>query len=198
MELWNFGGNELKIHLLEVFNNIVDKNQKPQEWETGMVINIHKKGTKSKRENYSMKCELCKDLELQLSHVLNELNLVPLIVDLLSNDHNRVQSELPSDTTMNKQWTQVSYNHQKTLNHQKSLKTTDRILPQYTPETTNRFEMLTNLSTDIDNHKTEKKSVKKPMSTYVHDKGNPVIRRMTDSEVVKYTGRIYLIKFQHY
>jgi len=24
----------------------------PQEWETGMVINIHKKGTKSKCENY--------------------------------------------------------------------------------------------------------------------------------------------------
>jgi sorting nexin-29 len=24
----------------------------PQEWETGMVINLHKKGTKSKCENY--------------------------------------------------------------------------------------------------------------------------------------------------
>jgi hypothetical protein len=107
-----------------------------------------------------MKCELCKDLKLQLSHVLNELSSVPLIVDLLSNEHNRVQSELPSDKTMNKQWTQVSYNHQKTLNLQKSLKTTDRILPQYIPETTNRFEMLTILSTDIDNHKTENKSVK--------------------------------------
>jgi len=61
---------------------------------------------------------------------------------------------------MNKQWTQVSYNHQKTLNHQKSLKTTDRILPQNIPETTNRFEMLTNLSTDIHNHKTENKKLK--------------------------------------
>ena len=47
MELWKFGGNELKIHLLELFNKIIDKNQKPQEWETGMVINIHKKGAKS-------------------------------------------------------------------------------------------------------------------------------------------------------
>ena len=46
MELWIFGGNELKIHLLELFNNIIDKNQMPQEWETGRVINIHKKGTK--------------------------------------------------------------------------------------------------------------------------------------------------------
>jgi len=49
MELWKFGGNELKIHL---FNKIIDKNQMPQEWETGMAINIHKKGTKSKCENY--------------------------------------------------------------------------------------------------------------------------------------------------
>ena len=52
MELWKFGGNELKILLLELFNNIIDKNQMPQQWETGMVINIHKKGTKSKCENY--------------------------------------------------------------------------------------------------------------------------------------------------
>ena len=46
MERWKFGGNELKIHLLELFNNAIDKNQMPQEWETGMVINIHKKGKK--------------------------------------------------------------------------------------------------------------------------------------------------------
>jgi len=52
MELWKFGGNELKIHLLQLFNKIMDKNQMPQEWETGMVINIHKKGTKSKCENH--------------------------------------------------------------------------------------------------------------------------------------------------
>ena len=52
MELWKFGGNELKIHLLELFNKITDKNQMPHEWETGMVINIHKKGTKSKCKNY--------------------------------------------------------------------------------------------------------------------------------------------------
>jgi len=51
MELWKFGGKELKIHLLELFNNIIDKNQMPQEWETRMAINIHKKGTKSKCEN---------------------------------------------------------------------------------------------------------------------------------------------------
>ena len=50
MELWKFGGNELKMHLLELFNKIIDKNQMPQEWETGMVINIHKKGTKKTRK----------------------------------------------------------------------------------------------------------------------------------------------------
>ena len=52
MELWKFGGNELKIHSLELFNKIIDKTQMPQEWETRMVINLHKKGTKSKCENY--------------------------------------------------------------------------------------------------------------------------------------------------
>ena len=52
VELWKFGGTKLKIHLLELFNKIIDKNQMPQEWKTRMVINIHKKGTKSKCENY--------------------------------------------------------------------------------------------------------------------------------------------------
>ena len=52
MELWIFGGNELKIHLLGMFNKIIDNNQMSQEWETGMLINMYKKGTKSKCENY--------------------------------------------------------------------------------------------------------------------------------------------------
>ena len=47
VELWKFGGNELKIHLLELFNKIIDKNQMSQEWETGMVINIYKKEQKA-------------------------------------------------------------------------------------------------------------------------------------------------------
>jgi len=33
--------------MLELFNKIIDKNQMPQEWETGMVINTHKKGIKA-------------------------------------------------------------------------------------------------------------------------------------------------------
>ena len=52
MELWKLGGSELKTHLLELFNTVTEKNQMSQEWETGLVINIHKKGTKSKCENY--------------------------------------------------------------------------------------------------------------------------------------------------
>jgi hypothetical protein len=52
MELWKFGGKELKIYLLEMFNNIIGKNQMPQEWETGIVINIYKEGKKCKCENY--------------------------------------------------------------------------------------------------------------------------------------------------
>jgi hypothetical protein len=52
MELFKFGGNDLKVHTVGLFNNIVDKSQIPQEWETGIVINIHKKRSKSKCENY--------------------------------------------------------------------------------------------------------------------------------------------------
>ena len=52
MKLWKFGGNELKMHILELFNKTIDKNRMPQEWETGMMIKIHKKGTESKCENY--------------------------------------------------------------------------------------------------------------------------------------------------
>ena len=52
MELWQFGGNYFKMHILQSLNNTIDKNQKPQEWEIGMVINIRKGGRKSKCENY--------------------------------------------------------------------------------------------------------------------------------------------------
>jgi len=38
--------------MFKMFNKIIYKNQMPQEWETGMVINIYKKGTKRKCENY--------------------------------------------------------------------------------------------------------------------------------------------------
>ena len=44
MEMWKFGGSELKTKVLELFNTIIEKNQMPQEWDTGLVINIHKKG----------------------------------------------------------------------------------------------------------------------------------------------------------
>ena len=80
-------------------------------------------------------------------------------MDLLSKELNQEQSESPCDSATNKQWNQVSYNHQKTPNHQISLRTTDIIPPQHIPESANCFEILANLSTELDNHKT-KKSVK--------------------------------------
>jgi hypothetical protein len=80
---------------------------------------------------------------------------------------------------MNKQWTQVSYNHQKTPNHQKSLKTTDRIPLQLIPETENRFEILTNLSTDLITKQKTSQS-KKPVCTQVSEKGISHIRRRAD------------------
>jgi hypothetical protein len=80
-------------------------------------------------------------------------------VDLLSKELNREQSESHNSTT-NKQWNQVSYNQQKTPNHKKSLRTVDNIPPQHIPESANRFEILANLSTDLDNHETKNKSVK--------------------------------------
>jgi hypothetical protein len=52
MELFKFVGKDLKVHTLHLCNNIADKNQIPQEWETGIIINIDKKASKSKHENY--------------------------------------------------------------------------------------------------------------------------------------------------
>ena len=40
--LLKFGGNKWKVHILELFNNTVDKNQIPQEQETEVVIDIQK------------------------------------------------------------------------------------------------------------------------------------------------------------
>jgi len=74
MGLWKFGGNELKIHLLEPFNKIIDKNQMPQEWYTGMVINIHKKGTKSKCDIYSGITLLPTAYKLFANIIKNRLN----------------------------------------------------------------------------------------------------------------------------
>ena len=107
-----------------------------------------------------MKCELRKNLELQLSQVLNELSSVRLIMEMLSRERNCVQNESVFDSTSNNQWTQVSYKHQNATNYQKSLRTPDRNFPQYTLETANRYETLTNLPTDIVTYKSELKSVK--------------------------------------
>jgi hypothetical protein len=113
-------------------------------------------------------------------------------VDLLSKELNREQSESPRDSAMNKQWNQVSYNHQKTPNHQISLRTTDNIPSQNIPESANRSEILANLSTDFDNHKTKRSQSKKPVNTKVSNRGISHKRRITDSEVVKCIGRTCL------
>lgn len=52
VELIRCWENKLKVQLLELFNNIVDNNQIAQEWKTGLVINIYKKGSESKCKKY--------------------------------------------------------------------------------------------------------------------------------------------------
>ena len=74
MELWIFGRNELKINLLELFNKIMGKNQIPQEWETGMVINLHKKGIKINFENYTGITLLPTAYKLFANIIKNRLN----------------------------------------------------------------------------------------------------------------------------
>jgi len=139
--------NYLHLHPTRRANSVRRKNR------VEIISNLENAG------NYTG-CELCKSLEVQLSHVLKELSSVRLIVDLLSKELNREQSESPRNSTMNKQWNQVSYNQPKIPNRQKSLRTTDNIPPQLIPESANRFEILANLTTDLDNHKTKNKSVK--------------------------------------
>jgi hypothetical protein len=46
----------------------------PQEWETGMVINIHKKRTKSKCENYREITLLAIAYKLFTNIIRNKLN----------------------------------------------------------------------------------------------------------------------------
>jgi hypothetical protein len=74
MELFKFGENDLKVHIVELFNNIVHKSQIPQEWETGIVINIHKKGSKSKCENYRGITLLPTAYKLVTNVIKNKLN----------------------------------------------------------------------------------------------------------------------------
>jgi hypothetical protein len=44
MELFKHGGNTLKETLLALFNDMWKAHHIPEDWETGLVINIHKKG----------------------------------------------------------------------------------------------------------------------------------------------------------
>jgi hypothetical protein len=71
MEMWKFGGNEIKMHVLELFNNIIDKNQMPKEWETGIVINMHKGETRSKCETYRG-ITLLRTADRMLAHIIKK------------------------------------------------------------------------------------------------------------------------------
>jgi sorting nexin-29 len=51
VELLKYGDKSLK-KILILFNNIWKYQRIPKEWETGIVINVHKKGPKEKCENY--------------------------------------------------------------------------------------------------------------------------------------------------
>jgi hypothetical protein len=50
-ELLTFGGGELKAHMLELFNNIVDKNLIPKEWQNGELIKKYRKGQNVNAKN---------------------------------------------------------------------------------------------------------------------------------------------------
>jgi len=94
--------NYLHLHPTRRANSVRRKNR------VEIISNLENAG------NYTG-CELCKSLEVQLSHVLKELSSVRLIVDLLSKELNREQSESPRNSTTNKQWNQVSYINRKHL-----------------------------------------------------------------------------------
>jgi len=51
IEIFKFGGSERKAHMSGLFNNIVDKNHIPKEWQTGELTNKYRK-SKHKCENY--------------------------------------------------------------------------------------------------------------------------------------------------
>jgi len=46
MKLWKFGGDELKIHLLELFNKIIDKKSNAKRMGDRNGDKQHKKGQK--------------------------------------------------------------------------------------------------------------------------------------------------------
>jgi hypothetical protein len=46
LELFKYGGEPLKNKLLQLLSNIWHNHQIPRNWETGIIINIYKKGPK--------------------------------------------------------------------------------------------------------------------------------------------------------
>ena len=97
-------------------------------------------------------CGNCAELELQLLQSLNELSSVQMIVDLLSKEHKHKQDKPTLDIVRNDQWTRVS------SNQQKKPKSIGEKSICYTPTTINRFELLSNLTTNADVCRPEKDS----------------------------------------
>jgi len=105
-----------------------------------------------------LKCGKCADLKLQLSQALSELSLVQLIVDLLNKEYKHKQDEQTFDMVRNYCWIQA------TSNHQKKPKIIGENSTHYIPTTTNRFELLSNLTKDADEYRPEKDTGKEPCS----------------------------------
>ena len=52
MELIKYGGKELQKQVHALIQKIWKEEKMPEEWETGQIVTIHKKGDQRKCENY--------------------------------------------------------------------------------------------------------------------------------------------------
>jgi hypothetical protein len=52
MELFKYRGNSLNETLMTLYKDIWKTHHIPEDWETGLVINIHKKDSKNECKNY--------------------------------------------------------------------------------------------------------------------------------------------------
>jgi hypothetical protein len=73
-ELFKYGGTLLKNELLKLFNIIWHSQQIPTDWETGIVINLHKKGSRNNPDNYRGITLLSTASKLYSNILKNKLN----------------------------------------------------------------------------------------------------------------------------
>jgi hypothetical protein len=74
VELFKYGSTLLKTKLLQLFNNVWHNLQIPKDWETGIVVNIHKKGPKCNCNNYRGITLLSTASKLYANILKNKLN----------------------------------------------------------------------------------------------------------------------------